>query len=55
LEIPGGPLCDRRDAPDEKSLRESARILGLVITSQDFIKFWSEIFVFVLLVLIEIS
>jgi hypothetical protein len=27
----------------------------LLVTSQDFIKFWSEIFVFVLLVLIEIS
>jgi hypothetical protein len=30
LEIPGGPLYNQRDAPDKKSLRESARILGLV-------------------------
>jgi hypothetical protein len=30
LEIPKGPLYNRRDAPEEKSLPESARILGLV-------------------------
>jgi hypothetical protein len=30
LERPRGPLCNRRDARDEKSLRESARLLGRV-------------------------
>src|SRR5664279_4568662 len=30
LETPRGPLCNRRDARDEESLREPARLLGLV-------------------------
>ena len=30
LESPGGPLCNRRDACDEESLREPARLLGRV-------------------------
>ena len=35
LESPRCPLCDRRDAPDEESLRESARLLWLVWKSKD--------------------
>jgi hypothetical protein len=38
LKIPGGLLCDRRDAPDKKSLRESARILGLVWEDKRYTK-----------------
>ncbi len=30
LESPRGPLCNRRDAPDEESLREPARLHGRV-------------------------
>jgi hypothetical protein len=30
LEIPRDSLCNQRDAPDEESVREPARLLGLV-------------------------
>jgi hypothetical protein len=46
----GGPTC--QGAP-LVSGRE--RELGYRVTSQDFIKFWGKIFIFILLVLIENS
>ncbi len=35
LEIPRGPLFDRRDACDEETLREPARLLGVYGKTKD--------------------